>query len=192
VRARLPPALGRASALAILALVLGFVYLAAVAPVIDAFAETRAETAEAQALLARYRQAGQRLPAQRALLDRLARQQEAQNGFLDGASETLAAAELQSRIKAIVESARGELRSNQILPVQQEGRFARVAVRGDMSMTLPAAQRVLYALETASPLLFLDNVDIHSHAADRQQDRNEDIVVLEMTLDIYGYMRAAK
>jgi general secretion pathway protein M len=192
VTAKLSPVAGRLLAVAILALLVGAIYLGIVAPILDDFATDRDTIAQMTTLVSRYRAAGGRVPSQRAALAELAQRQAAQNGLLDGTNETLAAAELQTRIKAIVDSARGELKSTQILPVQQEGGFRRVGIRGEMSMTLPAAQQVLYALETASPLLFLDNVDIHSHAADRQQDRNEDIVVLEMTLDICGYMRGGK
>ena len=190
--AKLRPIAGRALAVAILAMLAGAVYFGAVAPVIDASATARDTIGQMEALASRYREAGRRLPAQRTQLAELATRQAAQSGLLDGTNENLAAAALQSRIKAMVDAAKGELKSTQILPVQQEGGFRRIAIRGEMSMTLPAAQQVLYAMETASPLLFLDNVDIHSHAADRQQDRNEDIVVLEMTLDVYGYMRSGK
>jgi general secretion pathway protein M len=188
----LRPLAGRVLAVGIPLLVLGAIYLGVVAPILENFAAAHDTIAQTSILVSRYREAGDRLAAQRATLAELTQHQAAQSGLLDGGNETLVAASLQTRIKAIVDSARGELKSTQILPVQQEGGFRRVAIRGEMSMTLPAVQQVLYALETASPLLFVDNVDIHSHAADRQQDRNEDIVILDMTLDIYGYMRGGQ
>ena len=192
MKSRLTAFAGRAVAVAILVLLVGLLYVGGVAPVLREFDAADAAIADARTLVSHYHQAGTRVPQQRALLAQLAERQETENGFLAGANETLAAADLQSRIKTIVENARGELKSTQILPAQQEGQFRRVAVRGEMTMTLPVAQRVLYTIETASPLLFLDNVDIRSHAADRQQDRNEDIVVLEVSLDVYGYMRGTK
>ncbi len=73
--------------------------------------------------------------------------------------------------------------------MQRDGDFRRVGVRTEMSMTLPAAQQVLYQIEATAPWLFVDNLDIHSHEAERRQDRNTDIIVLEMSFDVSGYMR---
>jgi general secretion pathway protein M len=79
------------------------------------------------------------------------------------------AAAIQNRIKALVEAARGELKSVQILPAQADGHLRRITVRGQMSMTIEAAQRVFHDLEGAEPLLFLDNLDIRSRDDPRRR-----------------------
>lgn len=182
---------GKAAALVILVAVLILVKSIAVDPLVDAFTTNEEQVAKLSALSARYRTLIDQLPALRAERDGLSRQVTADSGFLKNANDTLAAAELQARLKGLVDSVHGELKSTQILPMQQVGGFRRVGVRGEMSMTLPAIQKVLYETEAGSPILVLDSLSIRSKAADRQEERNPDVVLLEMSVDIYGFLRGA-
>lgn len=182
---------GKAAALVILVAVLILVKSIAVDPLVDAFTTNEEQVAKLSALSARYRTLIDQLPALRAERDGLSRQVTADSGFLKNANDTLAAAELQARLKGLVDSVHGELKSTQILPMQQAGGFRRVGVRGEMSMTLPAIQKVLYETEAGSPILVLDSLSIRSKAADRQEERNPDVVLLEMSVDIYGFLRGA-
>lgn len=186
-----PAWVGKAAALAILLVVLGLVKSLAVDPLIDAFVTNGEQVRKLTALSARYRALIDQLPALRAERDGLSRQVTADSGFLRNANETLAAAELQARLKGLVDQVHGELKSTQILPMQQIGGFRRVGVRGEMAMTLPAIQKVLYETEAGSPTLVLDGLSIRSKAADRQEERNPDVVLLEMSVDIYGFLRGA-
>jgi hypothetical protein len=187
--ARLQPLASRGLALGILVLLAGLIYTALIAPLIEDYAATQQQIVQYTVLAERYRRLAEALPSRRAALAALKQGAAGETGLLTSANETLAGAELQSRIKSIVEAAQGELKSTQVLPVQREGDFRRVGVRTEMSMTLPAAQRVLYQIESMPPWLFIDNLDIHSHAAERRQDRNTDIIVLEMSFEVSGYMR---
>jgi hypothetical protein len=192
VTAKLMPLASRIAALALLVLVVGLLYATFVDPVLDDFAATRQRLAQNTALAERYQQLADGLPGRRAALAELQQHPLAQAGFLASANESLAGAELQSRIKSLVEAAQGELKSTQVLPAQQDGEFRRVGVRGEMSMTLAATQRVIHEIEATPPWLLLDHVDIHSHEAERRRDRNPDIVVLEVSFEVYGYMRGKK
>ncbi|NJN46350.1 MAG: hypothetical protein HC808_07610 [Candidatus Competibacteraceae bacterium] len=53
--------------------------------------------------------------------------------YLNQSSPTIAATDLQQRVKAAVEANGGELTSVQILPVTTEGAFSRVAIRAQMT-----------------------------------------------------------
>jgi hypothetical protein len=187
--ARLPPLASRGLALGILLLLAAVVYSALIAPLLEDYAATRQQIAQYTVLAERYQRLAEALPARRAALAALKQSAAGEAGLMSSANETLAGAELQSRIKSIVEAAQGELKSTQVLPVQREGDFRRVGVRTEMAMTLPAAQQVLYQIEATAPWLFIDNLDIHSHEAERRQDRNTDIIVLELSFDVSGYMR---
>ena len=57
-------------------------------------------------------------------------------------------------------------------------------------MNTAALQRVFYDLESATPFLFLDNVEIRSRPA-RRASGPEDDPILEVRFDLYGYMRRA-
>jgi len=187
--ARLQPLASRTLALGILLLLAGFAYTALVAPLLEDYAATQQQIAQYAVLAERYRRLAEALPARRAALAALKQSTAGDAGLLTSANETLAGAELQSRIKSIVEAAQGELKSTQVLPVQRDGDFRRIGVRTEMSMTLPAAQQVLYQLEAMPPWLFIDDIDIHSHEAEGRQDRNTDIIILEMSFEVSGYMR---
>ena len=187
----LPSWAGRVAASLILLAALLVVKLVAVDPLIDAYAADADELSKLTQLSARYRALAARLPALEAERDGLVRHLTAASGFLANANETLAAADLQARLKALVDQAHGELKSTQILPPQQVQGFRRIGVRAEMSMTLPALQQVLYETEAGSPTLVLDDLSIRSKAADRQEERNPDDVLLTASVDIYGFLKGA-
>src|SRR5258708_1911747 len=86
---------------------------------------------------------------------------------MQSSNSSLAAAELQNRIKSSVEAAHGELRSTQILPAREEGAFRRISIRGQIAVNTAALQRGFYDLESASPFFFLDNLQISPPPAPR-------------------------
>lgn len=189
---RLPPAASRALAVFILLAAIGLVYLGAVEPLLDDYQTTAATIADRKAAIARFRRVAAELPQRRAELAALRQRQATSEGFLEGTNDALVAAQIQNRIKALVEAAHGELKSTQVLPVQEEGKYRRITIRVQMLLDTEAGQRVLYGVETASPLLFLDNLDMRAHiGGDRRRELAQD-PPLDVRLDVYGYMRAGK
>src|SRR5262249_32746521 len=140
-------------------------YFGIIAPFHDEYASSRQSIEQLQDELVRYQRAARDLPTRQAELTALKQRQSSQDGFLQGSNDTLIAAQIQNRIKALSDSARGDLKSIQILPAQEEGKLRRITVRGQMTATLPGVLRIFYGLESAAPLLFLDNVDFRSRAA---------------------------
>jgi len=188
----LPPAASRPLAVLILLGAIGLVYLGALEPLLDDYRTTSEAIADRQAAIARFRRVAAELPQRRAELATLRQRQAASVGFLEGTNDALIAAQIQNRIKALVEAARGELKSTQVLPVQEEGKYRRITIRVQMMLDTEAAQSVLYGVETASPLLFLDNLDMRAHiGADRHRETAQD-PPLDVRLDVYGYMRGGK
>ena len=80
--------------------------------------------------------------------------------YLPKSAPALAAAELQQRIKAVVEAAGGTLQSTQALPPVEEGGAVKVAISAIMNGDTGSLQKVLYALEAQTPLLFVDNLEL--------------------------------
>ena len=184
----LSPRASRALALAILAGLVLFVLLGVVVPLLDAYDQARSSVERNQAAIEHIRQSA-RSPAElQAELARLKEQQASAVGFMQSSNGSLAAAELQNRIKSSVEAARGELRSTQILPARDEGAFRRISIRGQIAVNTAALQRLFYELESASPFLFLDNIEIHARPS-RRGTGAEDDPMLEVRFDLYGYMR---
>lgn len=190
---KLPPRASRALAVLILLGAIGLLYLAVVEPLLDDYGTTRAAIADEEAALVRFRRVAAELPQRRAALAALRQRQAASEGFLQGTNEALVAAQIQNRIKALIEQARGELKSTQVLPVQEEGKYRRITLRAQMTLDTAGVQRVLYGIETASPLLFVDNLDIRAHSGgDRRRERANPDPALDIRFDVYGYMRGGK
>ncbi len=186
----LSPRASRALALAILG-GLGLLVVFGIAlPLLDTYDQAWNSVERNRAAIAHIGQSAPRPARLEAELARLKERQASAVGFMQSANGSLAAAELQNRIKSSVEAARGELRSTQILPPRDEGVFRRISIRGQIAVNTAALQRVFYELESASPFLFLDNIEIHARPA-RRGAGSEDDPVLEVRFDLYGYMRRA-
>lgn len=184
----LTPRASRLLALGILAALLLLAFFGFVSPLLDAYRQAGAASEQYRAALEHTRNSGSDLAGLRAELARLKEHQASAVGFMQGSNPSLAAADLQNRIKSSVEAARGELRSTQILPARDEGAFRRISIRGQIAVNMAALQRVFYDLESATPFLFLDNVEIRSRPARRSTSPDDD-PVLEVRFDLYGYMR---
>ena len=186
----LTPRASRLLALGILAALLLLAFFGFVSPLLDAYRQAGAASEQYRAALEHTRNTGSDLAGLRAELAHLKEHQASAVGFMQGSNPSLAAADLQNRIKSSVEAARGELRSTQILPARDEGAFRRISIRGQIAVNMAALQRVFYDLESATPFLFLDNVEIRSRPARRSTSPDDD-PVLEVRFDLYGYMRRA-
>jgi general secretion pathway protein M len=185
--ANLSPLVSRALALALLVSLFAIAYLGLVQPIIDDHADQRDQIERLEATLARYQRVAEQRAPREAELAALKLRAAGANGLLRGGNETLMAAAIQNRIKALVEAAQGELKSVQILPAQADGHLRRITVRGQMSLTIDAAQRVFHDLEGGEPLLFLDNIDIRSREDSRRRRERAEEGQLEIHLDVYGY-----
>jgi general secretion pathway protein M len=183
----LSPPISRSLAAALLVGLIAVAYLAVIQPVIEGWSEQSEEIGRLESTLARYRQVAQQRASRETELAELKQRAAGEDGLLRGANETLMAATIQNRLKGLVESAQGELKSVQILPAQTEGHLRRITVRSQISMTIDAAQRVFYDLEGGEPLLFLDNIDIRSLEESRRHRERADNGMLEVHLDVYGY-----
>jgi len=178
----------RALAVALLVALVAIVVTGIVQPLIDSYTETRETVEQLRFGLSRLDATDANRAALTAELAQIRQRRNSATGLLQAASEPLAAAQLQNRIKTLVEGGQGELRSTQTLPARDEGKFRRISVRGQVAMTLEAMQKVFYQLETASPLLFLDNVDIRPRPP---RARGAEDGILDVRFDVSGYMRRA-
>jgi general secretion pathway protein M len=165
-----------------------------VLPVLAAYRETAASIEQSQTLLQRYRA----LAAQRPRLEEeLATQQKAEVAsiaYLEGASDALAAAALQDQVRAIITRAGGDLRSTQILPVEPAGpesSVRRASLRLQLAVDVEGLQQLLYELETSEPYLFVEDLNIRERSLRRLRDEEDEAPVLDVSLEVSGYMRAA-
>ncbi|MGB5062902.1 MAG: type II secretion system protein GspM [Candidatus Competibacter sp.] len=113
--------------------------------------------------------------------------------YLPQFAPSLAAADLQQRVKAVVEAVGGTLRSTQALPPVEEGNAVKVAVNATVSGDTESLQKILYDLESQTPLLFIDNLDVSAREI-RQRLPNGRLadytrVQLNIQFEVSGYLR---
>ncbi len=184
----LSPSFQRALAVAILVAIVAVIYAALVQPLIDTYAADNAEIAQRQEALLRYQRAAQGLPARQKELAALKQDQAKADGFLEGSSDTLIAAQIQNRVKTLANAAKIELKSSQVLPAALDGKLKRIAIRGQISATTTGLLSIFHDLEAQSPSLFLDNVTLQVQpltVRDRNNPGNGDTI--DVLFDVYGY-----
>lgn len=182
----------RAVAVGLLAAVLLALYSFVAAPLLASYDHNRRTAAQLREALGKYQEIGREIPDLQKRLEALHRQGATGAGYLEGQNEALAAAALQERLKSAVQQTGGRLNSIQVLAKTGSGDHPtahRVAVRGQMQMSLGGLQRVLYALESGPPYLFIDNLDIRPLVAARGAPAPEADGLLDVHFDVYGYMR---
>jgi general secretion pathway protein M len=182
----------RTLAIALLGIALLGAYRLIAAPLLIAYREGETRIELAKESLQRF----EALAKQRSLLaDRLAEQEERAGsaaGYLTGPSDALAAAQLQDRVKSVVEGAGGELRSTQILPatpLEGELGFRRATLRVHFVVTIEGLKTSLYELETGQPYLIIDDVAIRQERVRRRRDDPERVPTLDVSLELFGYLR---
>jgi general secretion pathway protein M len=180
------------AAVAILLGLLLLPYVLVVSPVIDLYRSSRQELAEARAQLGRAAVFASRVERLRASLASLDQGNANRGEFLQGQNESLAAAQLQNQLKVFVDAAQAELKSTQTLPSRKEGTLSRVTVRAQLSATTTGVQAVIYAIESFSPRLVIDNLDIRARPQARGGNQSYDDLLLDIRFDVYGYLRGGQ
>jgi len=170
---------GKALALAIGALLLCVLYVAIVMP-LRGFYDTNAQALHDRGeVMKRYERAVQDLPRLRGEAQQR-RQQPGGSLLLTGSSDAVAAADLQSTLKDLVEADGATLESAQTLPAETLGDFRRVGVRLSFSGSLELLTSVLLGVETANPVLSVGGLELHSSDEETGQD-------LTIAMDVYGF-----
>lgn len=188
---RVSPPMQRVAALAILGTLIAAVAIGVVAPLASAYVEAQRTVAQDRTAIAHAELSGLDATALKAELARLRSQAGPPPGTLQSVNESLAAAELQRRLKGAIEAAHGELRSMQPLPARADGTFRRVTVRGQATLKIAGLRQAFYDLESNSPLLFIDNVEVTARPDQSGHPGAAEDPGLDVRFDLYGYMKAA-
>ena len=173
---------GQALAVGIALLMATLIYLIVISPILQL-----------------YESGGDRLQARRDMVDRLRVSERAlptlrveaaklrdpsNNGavLLVGSSPTVAAAQLQTRLKELVESSGAHLASSEILSPEPQDGYQKIGLHVSFSGDLTLLTAVLRGIETARPAMFVDNVEIRGGA-----DPGEASPTLAIAFDVYGF-----
>ncbi len=182
------PWISRVAAVGILLAILLAIYGVLVSPLIAAYSQVNGDIEQSTELLARYQRVTAQYPDLKRLLDRVNADHTASGVYLPGDTDALAAARLQEIVNSRVESNGAQVRSVQILPTKEDGDFRRVGVRVQLTATIAAVARILYAFEAGGTFLFVDNLSVSNRKSRRRagEQLNPELLV---RLDLTGYVR---
>lgn len=179
---------GKILAVSLLALLLALAYLAVLHPLQQFYAARADEIAEKRDRLERLERVAAELPGFRAMLTQLRSSTKRTDFFLEGPSDAVAAASLQSKLKDMIGQVGGEMSSAESLPPNPRGEFRRVGVRVVMVGDLEMLVAVLNSTQQAHPPLFVDDFEIRNRnnfvVAAKTPDKSPQ---LNVAFSVYGY-----
>ncbi|RPJ37719.1 MAG: hypothetical protein EHM21_17850 [Chloroflexi bacterium] len=157
----LTPLQSKSLALALLVLVFVLFALALAMPVMLAHRHYDASIEQLTDRMERYHRIIAMAPGLKAGLEQV-KVRDGQKFYLKNVTPALAAAEIQEIVKTVIGAQSGKLTSIQIIPHKDDGGYRQIAVNLQFSGTIVSIQKILYALETQRPYLFVDNLSIRS------------------------------
>ncbi|HEX3404890.1 MAG TPA: type II secretion system protein GspM [Acetobacteraceae bacterium] len=150
---------GRLLALALTVVVIVVAWLACVQPLLEWHA-ARAEALDQRSLLL------QRMTALVATLPELERQSSGEHAptaaLLEGASDAIAGAALQSAVQGMATTAGAELNSMEMLPAEQRGAYHRIGLRVATAAPWPVLIDLLRQIEQGMPRMLIDDVQLRA------------------------------
>lgn len=164
-------------------------------PMLRAYQDNKAEISQLNELLQRYQALVDEKPK---LTERLSAWESADatnTAYLDGASDALAAAELQELASEAIEIAGGEIKSTQsltVVEIEERPALRRTGVTFRFSTDIDGLAEALYDLETSEPLLFISALQVSAKGRRQKEGEEEKPQPLDVRLDVYGYARQAQ
>jgi len=154
---------GRALALGLTALVLAALWLGVGQPLVQAYANAADDLGRRSTLASRMAGvAGSLAELERELAVRRTADRMPANATLEGKSDALAGAKLQSLVESMSNSAGGHLSSIDVLPAQQVGGYRRIALKLTVDARWAVLMRLLQAIERATPTMFIDDLQVRA------------------------------
>jgi len=180
----------RGIAVALLAVALGLIYLVVVGPLIDLGREYSDSVEDLEFRLARYRKVAAEKGYWTRRMQEIKQNSSVSEHYISKDTAALASADLQTLIKDTVNASGGELISTQVTPEQQEDQLTRISVRVRMNGSTRVLRDVLHAIETAKPLLWVDNVNLRPIRMPLRPGQKGVADRLSIDFEVIGYMRA--
>ena len=175
---------GQLLALALLLAALGAIYLFAAVPLLELYAERSAAVENARMLVPRLKTAADELPGLRARAAELRATASTHKVTLDGSSDAIASANLQSHIAELAASAGVTIGSTESLPTEMRGGYRRIGLRYALSGPYESLVKFLARLDAATPPLVVDSLSIHGVM---RRPGTPAASALDAGLDVYGF-----
>jgi hypothetical protein len=175
---------GQLLALALLLAALGAIYLFAAAPLLELYAERATAVENARMLVPRLKTTADELPGLRARAAELRATASTHKVTLDGSSDAIASANLQSHIAELAASAGVTIGSTESLPTEMRGGYRRIGLRYALSGPYESLVKFLARLDAATPPLVVDSLSIHGVM---RRPGTPAASALDAGLDVYGF-----
>ena len=155
---------GRLAALGITVVIVGLIWLAAVAPLLDWHADRAELLDQRRALLRRMEGIAQMMPelTQQASAGAGASSGAAPASLLDGATDAIAAAALQQLVQDMAARAGAGLSSAETLPATPVAAYRRIGLRVSVNARWSVLVGLLQMVEQASPRMLVDDLQLQS------------------------------
>ena len=178
----------RALALGLLGLFASVVWMGTVGPMIGRYDDNDQAIADGirlltgfKSVIAQGRQVGSELSA--GDLDRY------RGDFLAGPEDAMIVADLQTRLRSLITARNAELSSARALPPKSRDGLEYLGLALQIRAEMKSIQEVLYAIETGTPLLFVERADLRldERGATAARARNaESIAPMTLEIAVYG------
>ena len=147
-------------ALGLLFFIVSLIVLAVVVPLVSKGLELNETKEDLAFTLKKYERILAGKNAVTSNIQSLKQQHQDQSYFNTQGTSALASAQMQEFIKQAIVQAGGQLSSTQVLPATSKDNFNRITVSVRMTGNIEVLRAVLYKLETATPLIVIDQMDI--------------------------------
>ena len=135
-------------------------------------------------LVPRLKAAADELPGLRARVAELRASAGTRKVTLEGASDAIASATLQTRIEELAASVGATIGSTESLQAEVRGGYHRIGLRYALSGPYETLLKLLAKLEAATPPLVIDNLSIHGAL---RRPGTAAVSTLDAGLDVYGF-----
>ena len=177
---------GQVLAVALTVSVLAAVWVGVIAPLADWYGARAEQLGRQQALLARMQALAHILPALRKQESSAATNATTSSAVLADATDAVAGATLQGAVQGMASNSGGSLTSAAPLPPEAAGAWRRIGVRVTLRAPWPVLVRLMQSVETASPRMFIDDLQLHAETAGPQARSD----IIEATLAVYAFRAA--
>lgn len=179
--------LGRLSAVSLALLALALFYGMAVVPLLDLHAENAVAIETRRTLVSKLNAISRELPSLRAHVTQLRGAADNSRLLVDGASDAIAAATLQSRIGEIAAEAGLTIGSAESIPSEVQGSYRRLGLRLVLNGSYEGLVKLLGGLETTTPPLIVENLQFHSF---QRRPGAAPVALLDARLEVFGFRAA--
>lgn len=115
------------------------------------------------------------------------RQQDPKRFFLRTGAAALSAAEAQEAMRGIIEGGGGRLITMQAPSTRDDGRYRQVTVNVQLTANIQALRKILHAIETRTPFLFVDNLMVRSQVPSNFKPGVNSEPEMFVQFDVSGY-----